>query len=128
LAALALTFSAPILHRLPSSHVLAARLGLAQPGAGLAVRGLAGTRTSDTEAATLAVRGEIANLHGTSAGVPNLTISIADAAGQEVYRWTSPPPVRRLSPGAAAAFEIDVPRVPPAGHAIAVRFAAADAL
>ena len=125
LPALALGLRAPLLRLLPSGSALAAQFKPAA-GTGLAVRGLVGTRANETEAATLAVRGEIANLHGASAGVPNLALSIEDAAGHEVYRWTAQPPVGRLAPGAAAPFAFDLPGVPAAGRKVAVRFAVAE--
>ena len=125
LPALAFGLRAPLLRLLPPAGVLVAQL-VPGPGPRLAVRGLVGTRASETEAATLVVRGEIANLRGASAGVPNLALSIEDATGHEVYRWTAQPPVRRLAPGAAATFAFDLPRVPAAGQRVAIRFAAAE--
>ena len=123
--ALAFGLRAPLLRLLPPGSALAAQF-VPGTGVGLAVRGLVGTRASETAAATLVVRGEIANLHGASAGVPNLALSVEDATGHEVYRWTAQPPVRRLAPGAAATFTFDLPRVPAAGQRVAIRFAAAE--
>ena len=101
--------------------------GAASPGADLALRNVVGTRTSDAEPATLAVRGTIANPRATEARVPDLALSIRDAGGAELYRWSAPPPVRRLAGGASAVFDVEVPRVPAAGHVVAVRFAEAAA-
>ncbi len=105
---------------------LLATIGVQLPPSELAVRHLAGERDSDTAAATLAVRGEIANGGRAAVTVPDLHFSIADGSGAELYRWTAPPPARRLAAGASLAFHVDLPAVPVAGQAVSVRFAAAD--
>ncbi len=124
LCSVALAMNGPLMPYVPAAATLAARLGLRPSPTQLALRGVAGTRADDAETTTLAVRGEISNPHRTAAGVPDLALSISDAAGHEVYRWTAPPPVRKLAAGATASFSIELPRVPAAGHAVAVRFAA----
>jgi hypothetical protein len=91
---------------------------------------LRGIALSDVTTATetsegvhvLLVRGNITNISRQPREVPRLRFAMRNAAGSEVYAWTSLPAKTTLAPGEAEPFETRLASPPADGQAVVVRF------
>jgi len=70
----------------------------------------------------LLVGGEIVNGTGRPEAVPHLRFAVRNAARQEIYSWTAPPPQAVLPSGQAVAFRTRLASPPPDSHDVLVRF------
>ncbi len=70
----------------------------------------------------LVVQGNIVNATGIVRDVPRLKLAIRNAAKQEVYTWTTAPPLWRLSPYQAVGFLTRLSSPPADGRDVLVRF------
>ena len=75
---------------------------------------------------TLIVQGAIVSEAGKPVAVPHLRFAARNAAGQEVYTWTTPPPLSILEPGARTEFRSQVATPPVEAHDVMVRFLSAN--
>jgi hypothetical protein len=70
----------------------------------------------------LIVEGTIANVVNKTVEVPRLRFAMRNAAGHEIYAWTSVTGRSILSPGETATFRSRLASPPPDGRDVIVRF------
>ena len=70
----------------------------------------------------LIVEGTIVNVTTRQLEVPRLRFALRNAAGHEVYAWTSPPPKATVGSGNGLAFRTRLASPPPDGRDVIVRF------
>ena len=89
------------------------------PGAGLEIRKILPTRTTDG----LVIEGEIANLGATALDVPRLRVALLDPGKKEIQFKIIEPPKERLLPGEVARFKTPFQQTDASATKVAVTFA-----
>ena len=100
-----------------------ASIGLPVNVQGLELRDIKSRVLGDSPQPVLAVEGEIRNLKDRSMPVPDLQLSLRDAAGQEIYVWKAPPPKASLGKGETVYFRARLAAPPEAANAVRIQFA-----
>jgi hypothetical protein len=93
---------------------------------GLELRHIEEQHTIADGTRVLSVKGEIANVSGSTAKIPWLRFALTDASGKEVYKWTLDTASRPLRPGESTSFVTRVAAPPEASKNLQIRFAHLD--
>jgi hypothetical protein len=115
-----------VVRALPQTASLFAAIGLPVNLRHLQFERVSISKEAQDGVATLIVQGAIVSEAGKPVAVPRLRFAARNAAGQEVYTWTTPPPLRILEPGARTEFRSQVATPPVEAHDVMVRFLSAN--
>lgn len=107
----------------PQSASLYAVIGMPVNLVGLALEDVATSRKIENGRNTLSVSGTIVNITGRELPVPQVYVTLSDAADQELYRWSFSVGIAMLPPGAASPFVTQLSDPPPEARTIDVAFA-----
>ena len=113
-----------VVRALPQTASLFAAIGLPVNLRHLQFEQVSISKEAQDGVATLIVQGAIVSEAGKPVAVPRLRFAARNAAGQEVYAWTTPPPLSILEPGARTEFRSQVATPPVEAHDVMVRFLA----
>lgn len=97
-------------------------LGLPVNVRGLDFDGLTTATEQNDGVPILVVGGKIINVTGKTESIPLLRFAVRNAARQEIYSWSLPPPRNVLASGDAVAFQTRLASPPPDSHDVLVRF------
>ncbi len=113
---------AEVVRVLPETASLFRMIGLSVNLRGLAFAGVK-TRTELLDGvAVLVVEGRIESDSDSAVMVPPLRIALHDAAGAELYAWTTLVDAATLRPGESLSFRAQMASPPPGGNDVLVRF------
>lgn len=115
-----------VVRALPQTASLFAAIGLPVNLRHLQFEQVSISKEGQDGVATLIVQGAIVSEAGKPVAVPHLRFAARNAAGQEVYTWTTPPPLSILEPGARTEFRSQVATPPVEAHDVMVRFLSAN--
>ena len=115
-----------VVRALPQTASLFAAIGLPVNLRHLQFEQVSISKEGQDGVATLIVQGAIVSEAGKPVAVPRLRFAARNAAGQEVYAWTTPPPLSILEPGARTEFRSQVATPPIEAHDVMVRFLSAN--
>ncbi len=115
-----------VVRALPQTASLFAAIGLPVNLRHLQFEQVSISKQAQDGAPTLIVQGAIVSQAGKPVAVPRLRFAARNAAGQEVYTWTAPPPLSILEPGARTEFRSQVATPPVEAHDVMVRFLSAN--
>ena len=107
----------------PQSASLYAVIGMPVNLVGLALEDVATSREMENGRNTLSVSGTIVNITGRELPVPQVYVTLSDAADRELYRWSFSAGIATLPPGAASPFVTRLSDPPPEARTIDVAFA-----
>jgi predicted Zn finger-like uncharacterized protein len=107
---------------MPQTASLFAAIGLPVNLRGLAFSDIATTTEARDGVTMLLVQGTITNVSKQARDVPRIRLAMKNAAGAEVYSWTSLPTRPALAPGDSEPFQTRLASPPPEGNAVEVRF------
>jgi predicted Zn finger-like uncharacterized protein len=107
---------------MPQTASLFAAIGLPVNLRGLAFSDITTTTEAHDGVTMLLVQGTITNISKQARDVPRIRLAMKNAAGAEVYSWTSLPTRTMLAPGDAEPFQTRLASPPPEGQALEVRF------
>jgi predicted Zn finger-like uncharacterized protein len=106
----------------PQTAPLYAAVGLPVNLRGLAFDGVRTTRETSDGVSVLIVEGTIVSVSSRAVEVPRLRFAVRNAAGLEVYAWTSVPPRTVLPPGETVEFRSRLASPPADARDVVVRF------
>jgi hypothetical protein len=106
----------------PQTAKLYAAIGLPVNVRGLAFSDVTTTTETQDGVQVLLVEGTIASVSKGMVEIPRLRFAVRNAAGQDVYAWTTLPERSMLAPGETLAFHSRLASPPPDGHDVLVRF------
>lgn len=106
----------------PQTAPLYAAIGLPVNLRGLVFDGVRTTRETADGVSVLIVEGTIVSVSSRTVEVPRLRFGVRNAAGLEVYAWTSVPPRAVLPPGETVEFRSRLASPPADGRDVVVRF------
>jgi predicted Zn finger-like uncharacterized protein len=107
---------------MPQTASLFAAIGLPVNLRGLAFSDVTTTTEAHDGVTMLLVQGTITNISKQPRDVPRIRLAMKNAAGAEVYAWTSLPTRPALAPGDSEPFQTRLASPPPEGNSVAVRF------
>jgi predicted Zn finger-like uncharacterized protein len=107
---------------MPQTASLFAAIGLPVNLRGLAITDVTTTKEVHDGVTVLLVQGTIANIARQPRDVPRIRFAMRNAAGAEVYTWTSLPAQAVLAPGDAEPFQTRLASPPADSQAVVVRF------
>ncbi len=113
---------AEVVRALPETASLFRMIGLPVNLRGLAFAGVKTRTELQDGVAVLIVEGRIESNSDTAVTVPPLRIALQDAAGVELYAWTTPADAATLGPGESQPFRARMASPPPGGNDVVVRF------
>jgi len=122
LDAIVVGWRADFVRAMPQTASFYAAIGLPVNLRGLKFDSLATTTEQNEGLPILVVSGNVANATSKPENVPHLRFAVRNAARQEIYSWTAPPPRAVLHPGEAIAFHTRLASPPPDAHDVLVRF------
>jgi predicted Zn finger-like uncharacterized protein len=111
-----------IVRLLPQTASLYSAIGLGVNLQGLSFAGLKTSSGVEKGVPVLVVQGNIVNDHATAIDVPRLKFVVRNAARQEIYSWSTAPPLPRLLPHHAVGFRTRLASPPPGASDVLVRF------
>jgi hypothetical protein len=111
-----------VVRLMPQTASLFAAIGLPVNLRGLAFSDIATTTEAHDGVTMLLVQGTITNISKQARDVPRIRLAMKNAAGAEVYSWTSLPTRAALAPGDSEPFQTRLASPPPEGNAVEVRF------
>jgi predicted Zn finger-like uncharacterized protein len=111
-----------VVRLMPQTASLFAAIGLPVNLRGLAFSDIATTTEAHDGVTMLLVQGTITNISKQPRDVPRIRLAMKNAAGAEVYSWTSLPTRSALAPGDSEPFQTRLASPPPEGNAVEVRF------
>jgi len=111
-----------IVRFLPQTASLYAAMWLPVNLRGVSFDGVATSMETREAVPILVVQGNIVNATGEAADVPHLKLIVRNAAKQEIYSWTTPPPLPVLQPYRAVGFLTRLASPPAGSHDVLVRF------
>ena len=112
-----------IVRFVPATAGAYARIGLPVNLRGLELRHVTSTLMAESGPKLLAIEGEISNIAKDSAILPLLQLSVRNAAGREIYAWTTQPPKSALHGAETVPFRARLASPPDGAHDVVVRFA-----
>jgi hypothetical protein len=120
--AVLLGWRSDVVRLLPQTGSLFAAIGLPVNLRGLAFTDVTTAREMHDGVPVLTVKGAIANVTRQPREVPRIRFSVRNAAGGDVYTWTSLPARTILAAGDAEQFETRLASPPADGQTVMVRF------
>jgi predicted Zn finger-like uncharacterized protein len=120
--AIVIGWRADFVRAMPQTASFYAWIGLPVNLRGLDFDRLTTTTEQQDGVPILVVGGSIVNDTGKTETVPRLRFAVRNAARQEIYSWTAPPPRPALPGGQAVAFHTRLASPPPDSHDVLVRF------
>lgn len=117
-----LGWRADVVRVLPQTASLYAAIGLGVNLRGLSFDGVTTASEAHDGVPFLIVQGNIINDSGTTIDVPRLKFVVRNTAKQEIYSWSTEPPLARLSPHQAVGFRSRLASPPPESSDVLVRF------
>lgn len=114
---------ADVVRQFPETARLYAAIGYPVNLRGLAFRHVTSELVKEGEATILVVEGEIENVEERTISVPLLALSVREASGAELYRWTSEPARPKLGAGDQMRFRARLISPPAGGAQVLVHFA-----
>jgi predicted Zn finger-like uncharacterized protein len=111
-----------VVRLMPQTASLFAAIGLPVNLRGIAFTDVTSTRETHEGVSVLLVQGTIANISRQPHEVPRIRFAMRNAAGGEIYTWTTLPGRRALAPGEAQPFQTRLASPPSDGHEVVVRF------
>jgi predicted Zn finger-like uncharacterized protein len=111
-----------IVRLLPQTASLYAAMWMPVNLRGVTFAGVATSMETREAVPILVVQGNIVNATGEAADVPHLKLIVRNAARQEIYSWTTPPPLPVLQPYRAVGFLTRLASPPAGSHDVLVRF------
>jgi hypothetical protein len=111
-----------VVRLMPQTASLFAAIGLPVNLRGIAFSDVTTATEASEGVPVLLVKGHITNITRQPREVPRLRFAMRNAAGNEVYAWTSLPAKTMLAPGEAESFETRLASPPADGQAVVVRF------
>jgi predicted Zn finger-like uncharacterized protein len=111
-----------VVRLMPQTASLFAAIGLPVNLRGLAFSDITTTTEAHDGVTMLLVQGTITNISKQPRDVPRIRLAMKNAAGAEVYSWTSLPTRSALAPGDSEPFQTQLASPPPEGNAVEVRF------
>jgi predicted Zn finger-like uncharacterized protein len=111
-----------VVRLMPQTASLFAAIGLPVNLRGVAFSDVTTATEASEGVPVLLVKGRITNIAHQPREVPRLRFAMRNAAGNEVYAWTSMPAKAALAPGEAESFETRLASPPADGQAVVVRF------
>ena len=111
-----------VVRLMPQTASLFAAIGLPVNLRGIAFSDVTTATEASEGVPVLLVKGRITNVTRQPREVPRLRFAMRNAAGNEVYAWTSLPGKATLAPGEAEPFETRLASPPADGQAVVVRF------
>jgi hypothetical protein len=111
-----------IVRQLPWMARPYAALGLPVNIQGLEFRDVRSRIMAEAYQKVLTIDGQISNLRAETQSLPDLQLSLRDAAGREVYAWSAPPPKATLMRGETIQFRARLAAPPDAAQAVRVQF------
>ncbi len=112
-----------VVRQFPETARLYAAIGYPVNLRGLAFRHVTSELVKEGDATILVVEGEIANVEERTISVPLLALSVREASGAELYRWTSEPARPKLAAGDQMRFRARLISPPADGAQVLVHFA-----
>jgi predicted Zn finger-like uncharacterized protein len=122
LDAIVIGWRADFVRFMPQTASFYAAIGLPVNLRGLDFTGIATTTEQHEGVPILVVEGTIVNESRKLADMPHLRFAVRNAAHQEVYSWTAPPPRTMLASGEAVSFHTRLASPPPDARDVLVRF------
>ncbi len=120
--AVVLGWRTDVVRLMPQTASLFAAIGLPVNLRGVAFSDVTTATEASEGVPVLLVKGRITNITRQPREVPRLRFAMRNAAGNEVYAWTSLPAKTMLAPGEAEPFETRLASPPADGQAVVVRF------
>lgn len=117
-----LNWRGTIVRHLPQTGSLFAAIGMPVNLRGLVFQDVKSTTDMQDGVPVLVVEGTVVNLTTRTQDVPRLRFALRNAAGHEVYAWTSQPGRPTLASGTGLAFRTRLASPPPDGRDVIVRF------
>ena len=111
-----------IVRQLPWMARPYAALGLPVNIQGLEFRDVRSRIMAEAYQKVLTIDGQISNLRAETQSLPDLQLSLRDAAGREVYAWSAAPPKATLMRGETIQFRARLAAPPDAAQAVRVQF------
>jgi predicted Zn finger-like uncharacterized protein len=111
-----------VVRLMPQTASLFAAIGLPVNLRGIALVDVTTAMEASEGVPVLLVKGRMTNITRQPREIPRLRFAMRNAAGNEVYAWTSLPAKRTLAPGEAEPFETRLASPPADGQAVVVRF------
>jgi hypothetical protein len=111
-----------VVRLMPQTASLFAAIGLPVNLRGVAFSDVAISTETSEGVPVLLVKGRITNIARQPREVPRLRFAMRNAAGHEVYAWTSLPAKTTLAAGESEPFETRLASPPAEGQAVIVRF------
>jgi predicted Zn finger-like uncharacterized protein len=111
-----------IVRILPQTASLYAAMWLPVNLRGLTFDGVATSMETREAVPILVVQGNVVNASGAATDVPRLKLIMRNAAKQEIYSWTTAPPLPMLQPYQAVGFRTRLASPPAGSHDVLVRF------
>jgi hypothetical protein len=119
---LAIAGRVQIANALPAIAPLYAAMGIPANARGLEIRDIRSTLLDDQGQSYLVVEGQIANLRNVSSKLDDLSLSLRDPSGRDIYTWTAPPPEARIGAGQTLTFKTRLASPPREAQDVLVRF------
>ena len=116
------TWRKDIVRRAPQMASLYSALGMPINLRGLSFTDIKVTNDVDDGVPVIIVEGTVVSQANMAVDVPRIRFAVQNAAGHEVYSWTTVPSQPVLEPGERLAFKSRLASPPPDAHNIAVRF------
>lgn len=110
----------------PQLAVLFERIGLPVNLRGLSLSAVESGLIDDGQGRFLIVEGDVTNITRGKATVPPIEVSVRDASGMTLYRWTTEPPRPKLEPAELMRFRARLASPPENGQSVLVRFASTE--
>lgn len=107
----------------PQLAALFERIGLPVNLRGLSLSAVESGLIDDGQGRFLVVEGDVTNITRGKATVPPIEVSVRDAGGRTLYRWTTEPPRPKLEPAELVRFRARLASPPENGQSVLVRFA-----
>lgn len=111
-----------VVRLLPQTASLYAAMGLGVNLRGLSFNDVTTTTEAHEGVPILVLQGNILNDSGTTLNVPRLKFVVRNVAKQEIYSWSTAPPLPRLTPHQAVGFRTRLASPPPDSRDVLVRF------
>ncbi len=111
-----------VVRLMPQTASLFAAIGLPVNLRGLAFTDVTTSIETSEGVPVLLVKGRITNVARAAREVTRLRFAVRNAAGNEVYAWTSLPERTKLAPGEGEGFATRLASPPADGHTVSVRF------
>jgi len=122
LYSLAIAGRVQIANALPATAPLYAAMGIPANARGLEIRDIRSTLLDDQGQNYLIVEGQIANLRNAPSKLDELSLSLRDRSGRDIYTWTAPAPEARIGAGQILTFKTRLASPPRDAQDVLVRF------